>query len=171
VSPAREVGVSGPSTYHDIAEAINDIRDEINATLDLRKKDKYFGSIVLVYSFIENILKWFVFMKLIWQIGRILEEKEVTALRRYCRKLSFYEALQQAFALGIIDWKLFRRLDNIREERNDIIHQFWLYTHRGNNAVLRKKLEKLARAASDLVGNINLLMKEIGVEEAFQLFL
>jgi hypothetical protein len=157
--------------YVDIAHAINDIKDEVNAVLDERQKDRYFPCIILVYSFLENILQWFVFVKLLWEAGRVMKPEEFNTLRKYCRSLRFRSALQQAFALGLIDWKLYKRLDAIREERNDVVHQFWLHSHRGNNLVLRKKLEKLARAASDLVGATNALVTYIGMDEVYELML
>lgn len=43
--------------YPDIFEAINDIADEINSILNDRRKDKYFDGVVLLFSFIENVLK------------------------------------------------------------------------------------------------------------------
>jgi hypothetical protein len=157
--------------YPNVAKAINDIRDEVNAVLDERRKDQYFASIVLVYSFIENILRWFVFVKLVWEAGRVMKAREYNTMRKYCKSLTFYSALQQAFALGLIDWPLFRRLESIRQERNDVVHQFWLYIHRGNNLVIRKKLEKLARAASDLVVAVNRLVSEISMDEVYELML
>jgi hypothetical protein len=37
--------------------------------------------------------------------------------------------------------------------------------------VLRKKLEKLARVANDLVGQFNSLTEEIEVDETYEIFL
>lgn len=157
--------------YADIAEAINDIVEEINSTLDDCKKEKYFGGIVLLYSFIENLLKWLVFAKLLWEINRILSDEEIKTLRQFCKRLTFYNAQHVALAVSIIDWRLFKRLDAIRQQRNDVIHQLWLYAHRSNNLVLRKNLEKLAGVASDLVQIFNRSTQEIGVEEVYEVFL
>jgi hypothetical protein len=76
-----------------------------------------------------------------------------------------------ALSLDVIDWKLYQRIDAVRQERNDVIHQLWLYVHRGNRLVLRKKLEKLAGVASELVGVANKLTHEIGVDEVYKITL
>lgn len=158
--------------YPNIIETINDIADEVNSVLDACSKDKYLYSIVLLYSFIENLLKSMVYIKVLWNKStRILHDEEIKAVRQYCKSLNFFEAQQTAFSLDTIDWKLYRRIGSVRKERNDIIHQFWLYTHRGNRLVLRKKLEKLAGVASDLLGNLNSLAKEVGVVEMIDVFI
>jgi hypothetical protein len=41
----------------DIVHVINEIAGEINSILNDRRKDMYFAGTVLLYSFIENILK------------------------------------------------------------------------------------------------------------------
>jgi hypothetical protein len=158
--------------YSDITEPVDEIAEEINAILNDCQKEKYFYGIVLLYSFIENLLKWLVFVTLLWDKSvRDLREEEVTAVQQYCKRLTFYNAQQIALAVDVIDWRLFRRIDAIRTERNDVVHQFWLYTHRGNRLVLRKKLEKLARVANDLVGQFNSLTEEIEVDETYEIFL
>ena len=158
--------------YDDITEAINSIGDEVNSVLNNRQKEKYFDGVVLLYSFIENVLKWLIFVQLLWsKSGRVVPDKEMTELQRFCKSLNFYQAQHIALSLDVIDWKLFQRIDAIRQERNDVIHQFWLYVHRGNNLVLRKKLEKLAGVASQLVENTKKLTREIGVDEVYKISL
>jgi len=44
--------------YNNITQTINDIAEEINSVLNSRNKEKYFEKIILLYSFIENGLKW-----------------------------------------------------------------------------------------------------------------
>jgi len=92
-------------------------------------------------------------------------------LRSFCKKLNFYNALYMAFSIDLIDFSLYKRIDMIREERNNVIHQFWMYSHRNNLLVLRKKLEKLAGVASQLVGIFNQLTQEVGVDEVYEIFL
>ena len=55
--------------------------------------------------------------------------------------------------------------------RNNMVHQFWLYAHRGDNRVIRKKLEKVAQVASDLIELFNDLGEEVGVDEYYDLML
>ena len=73
--------------------------------------------------------------------------------------------------MNLIDHNLLTDLDAIRRERNDVIHQFWIYAHRGNRLVLRKKLEKLARTANRLVGVFKKLTRKVGVDEVYEQFL
>ena len=158
--------------YHDIVQPLSEIADFINDVLDSRKKEEYFHSIVLLYSLIENLLKWLVCMKVLWdKAQKALHPDEVKAVREFCRRMTYYTALQVALSVNLIDLKLYKRLDQIRMERNDLIHQFWLYSHRDNRLVLRKKLEKLSNSANTLIGVFNSLTKDIGLEDIYQLFL
>jgi len=158
--------------YKDITQAINDIAEEINSVLNNRNKEKYFQGIILLYSFIENILKWLVFVKILWEkADKELPEEEVNSLQSFCKKLSFYNALNIALSIDLIDFRLYKRINAIREERNNVIHQFWIYRQRNNLLVLRKKLEKLARVSNQLVGIFNQLTQEIGIEEIYEIFL
>jgi hypothetical protein len=153
-----------------IADVINKIGDDIDKTLEECQKDKYFEQVVLIYSLIENILKWLAFIKVMWnKSDRSASADEVNSVGNYCKDLSFFNAQQTALALDIIDMRLYKRIDNARKERNNVIHQFWLYEHRGNRLVLRKKLEKLAHIASEIIECMNVLVEEIGVDEVLSI--
>jgi hypothetical protein len=158
--------------YDDITVPINEIRDHINDILENKKKELYFDGIVLLYSFIENILKWLVAVKILWdKSDKEMAEKEVRVIREFCRRMTFSSALQMALFFKLIDFELYKKIDTIRDERNSIIHQYWFYIHRRNRLILRKKLEKLAGTASELVGLFNKLTEEIGVGEVYAIFL
>jgi len=158
--------------YGDIMEAINDIADEINTILDHCREEQYLYGVILLYSFIEDLLKWLLFVKLLWDKSiRFLPDEEIERLQQYCKGLSFYNAQQITFAVGVVDWGLFSRIDTIRSERNDFVHQFWLHAHREDPSALRRKLESLAAVANDLVGIFNDLTENIGVNEVFEIFL
>jgi len=158
--------------FLDITQPINEIAEEINSVLNSRKKEEYFEKIILRYSFIENLLKWLVFVKALWKkADKELPQEEVDKLRSFCKKLNFYNALNIALSIDLVDLNLYKRIDAIRQERNDMIHQFWIYSQRNNLLVLRKKLEKLAEVANQLVGIFNQLTKEVGVEEVYEIFL
>ena len=158
--------------YTDITQSINGIAKEINLVLNSRSKERYFEEIIMLYSFIENLLKWLVFVKILWQKSdKELTQKEANKLRSFYKKLNFYNALYMAFSIDLIDFSLYKRIDMIREERNNVIHQFWMYSHRNNLLVLRKKLEKLAGVASQLVRIFNQLTQEVGVDEVYEIFL
>jgi hypothetical protein len=160
------------SQYHNIFQPLSEIADFINDVLDNRKKEEYFHGIVLLYSLIENLLKWLVCMKVLWdKAQKALHPDEVKAIREFSKRMTYYTALEVALSVNLIDLKLYKRLNQIRIERNDLIHQFWLYSHRDNRLVLRKKLEKLANSANALIGVFNSLTKDIGLDEIYQLFL
>jgi len=160
------------SGVYDIRQPISEIANEVNSVLDNRKKERYFEKIVLLYSFIENLLKWLVFVKTIWdKCEKELADAEADRLRSFCKRLNFYEASNVALSIDLIDFNLYREIDAIREERNNIIHQLWIYSHRDNFLALRKRLEKLAKVANRLVEILNQLTEEVGIEEVYQIFL
>jgi len=155
----------------DITQIINEIAEEINLVLESRNKGRYFQEIVLLYSFIENLLKWLVWIKLMWEKEEPLTVDTMLKLRSFCRKLNFYNALNIGFSIDLIDLDLYKRIDAIRDERNNVVHQLWLYRHRNKMSVLRKQLEKLARVSNQLVEIFNQLTGEIGIEEVYRMFL
>lgn len=166
------IGKSALKKHTHVTDAINEVAEEVYLVLDDCIKDRYFQEIVLLYSFIENLLKWLVFVKIMWdKSDRAINEKEWKRLQSHCKRLTFYNALSMALSIDLIDFGLYERIDAIREERNSLIHQFWIYSHRRNFRVLRKKLEKLARTANQLVGIFNRLTKEIGVDEVYEILL
>ena len=149
-----------------IADVVNGILIDVGEVLAERKEDRYFEEIVLIYSTIENVLKWLIFLKVMW--GRHapqFSEPAVESNRKFCRQLSFNDAERLALMLGIIDYDFYKRVDAARNERNDIIHQFWRDAHRGNNLQLRRKLEELDSIFGDLILSMNVLLNEIGNEE------
>jgi hypothetical protein len=159
---------SQKSKYDDIRHIINAIADEINSDLNNKTKEKYFHDAILLYSFIENLIKWLLFVKLIWDKSKKpLKNEEVVNLKKWCKSSTFYNAVNAALHTSLIDLDLYKKIDKVRQERNDVIHQLWLYQHRNNRLVLRKKLEKLANVASELVGIFNKLSRKIGVDELY----
>lgn len=75
--------------------------------------------------------------------------------------------LNLGLSVDLLSISLFRRLDSVRVERNQLVHQYWLYAHKGKNHILRKKLEKLAGVANALVGKLNDLIEETGMDESY----
>jgi hypothetical protein len=160
-------------TTKNIVDQINRIGNEINDILDKKQTEKYFQSVALLYSFIENILKWLVFGESLWirAEDRKFSTKDYKTIKEFCKQQNFYTASNLAYDFGLIDLKLYERISQARIERNRIIHKFWTYERRGNRAVMRKKLEKLARIASDLVRVFNKLTRKIGVDEIYDMTL
>jgi hypothetical protein len=166
----------------DIRDTINQIASGINTILNKETKTKYFLSIILLYSFVENLLKWLVATKILWdetcnQVdaelkGEKYPQVDFEEIREKAKKLRFYDSINQAHSLGLIKVRLFNKLHKIREQRNDLIHQLWIYEHRNDVDRMRAMLEDLARTSNRLVAIFNNLMwKEIGVDmpEVFEL--
>lgn len=160
-------------TKRKLTDEINSLAEEINTILNMKKKDRYFEGIALIHSFIEDFLKWLVFTKIIWnrsqESNEAMHPGEVEQLRHYCNQLNFYSLLHIGLSVHLFDFKLFQKLNDIRTERNSLVHQYWLYIHKGKRQIFRKKLEKLAGAANELVTCFNHLAEEIGVglDESF----
>ena len=131
----------------DIFQTINELVGEINQILNEFQKEKYFYGIILIYSFIENILKYFVALEVIWRKSEKRWNKEEKKLMKkflenFCKRLSFVNAVNLAFSLDIINFNLYEKIERIRKERNNIIHQFWVYQHKKDYNQLRKKIRK-----------------------------
>jgi hypothetical protein len=161
-----------PKTQN-LADAINAIGDEVESVLKRKKRDRYLEAIILLYSLIENVLKWAVFMKITWdktqrQPEHPFPRSEVDRLRKFCKRLSFRDALNVALSVNQIDFKLYRKIDKVREERNDVVHQLWLYIHRRNSRVLGSRLKKLIAIARQLVKTVSNLVDEIGLDEILE---
>jgi hypothetical protein len=157
---------------YNIIDVINEVADDINNVLDKRQVEEYFTSIVLLYSFIENLLIWLVYAKLLWDRADCrVSTKDVVTIRNYCNQLSFHSALQLAFAVRVFDSRTFERVNAVKLERNLVIHQFWLYEHRKKRRILRKKLEKLAGIANELVDAFNKLVRKIGADRTYRFFI
>lgn len=150
-----------------LTDEINAVGDEINAILNEKQKDRYFEGIAIIHSFIEDVLKWLVFTQIVWNRSReefsSMAPGEVEQIRNYCNQLNFYALLNVGLATGLLTFKLFKRLNDVRIERNSLVHQYWLYLHKGKRLIFRKKLEKLAGIGNELVGCFNELAEEIGV--------
>jgi hypothetical protein len=119
---------------------------------------------------VEDLLKWLVFTQTVWNKSAkdlIMPPGELEELKKHCNQLNLYQLLGMALSIDLLDYDLFRRLDGIRVKRNRIIHQYWLYVHRGKLHILRKKLEKIAGAANSLVGKLNDLLADTGIYDDF----
>lgn len=158
----------------DTRDVINKVANEVNTVLNQRTEERYFDKIVLLYSFIENILKWLVYIKVHWEkasVVREMSDKEFDSIERFCKNLSFYNSLQIALLIDLVDFDLYQKIDEVRHHRNDMIHQLWMYRHRSDPVELRIRLENLAGVADKLIGISKKLTREIGVDEAWQMVL
>lgn len=158
---------------HNLIDEINNVAKEINDILNEKQKQRYFEGIVLLYSFIEDVLTWLIFVHILWNksennVSMPILETEV--VKNYCNSLNFHSLLNLSLSIDLLDYQLYRKIENARVERNRIIHEFWLYTHKSKKQVLRKKLEKLAHIANSLVVKLNSLVKETGMDDSYELF-
>jgi len=153
-----------------IVKVVNEIGKEVSQVLKHNNEEKYFEEIMLLYSLIENLLKWTVFMKISWDRrgDKELSRKDLDNLRYFCKQLRFYDALNIGLFVELIGLNLYKEIDKVKEERTDVTHQLWIYEHRRDPVELRKTLEMLAGVASKLVKISESLGKEIGGTEIYK---
>ena len=74
-----------------IHEPLLQVSKEINDILTNSVEDKYLVGVVLSHSFIENLLKWLVFIKILWnktgEQGNI-EVDEYNTIKRICNGMT-----------------------------------------------------------------------------------
>jgi len=159
--------------FQQITEPFNEIACDIKDVVENDRKERYFEAVLIMHMFIENILKWLVLTKVAWSKEQkaSIGEEEWETLQTFCKKTSFDRALKMALAISVVSWPLYQELDALRAERNDMVHQFWVYTHRNDHRLLKKEIERLAFMGKELVSTYNALLVEIGVEEVFEIFL
>lgn len=162
-----------PSNFN-IEHSINEIGAEIDSILENRDKEKYFESILLLYSLIEDLLKWSVFVKVLVRkenVDELPSKKEFLSMYSFCKNLSWYTALNIGLSVDLIDFDLYRRVDKMRRDRNDIIHKLWVHKHRKNFSALRRRLEGTTRVSKQVVKIVNQLADESGAEELYNMIL
>lgn len=133
----------------DLAKAIDLVIAYTDYVLQDRRSEHYLDNVILLYSLIENLVKWLVWAGV--QRRRHVKVEQTTILRRFCRNLTFYDALRIALLTGLFDFDLCMKIDKVRTERNDLVHQLWIYEHWHNPSILRTKLERLAGIAKELL--------------------
>lgn len=158
-----------------IPEIIKDLADYLKKIVDENDESKYLEAILLNYSFIENILKYTLFLKITsdYALEQSTAGKEPDAntekygdqMKLFCKRISFYQAQNIALAKGIIDVDLFERIDKIRTNRNDTVHQIWLYSRRKNARDMRTELDAAIDVTIDLGMISTDLIKKIGIPE------
>lgn len=158
-----------------IPEIITDMANDLITILDENIESKYLESIVLNYSFIENILKYTVFLKITYDFARDQVDKKKEPdensgkfgdhMKSFCQGMSFYQAQNIALAEGLIDLPLCKKINKIRSDRNNTVHQFWLYSRRKNSKDMRTELNATIDVTIELAMISTNLIKEIGIPE------
>jgi hypothetical protein len=130
-------------------EALDLVIAYTNYVLADRRSEHYLDNVILLYSLIENLVKLLV---LDHALRRNRAKGEHTSIpHRFLRGLTLRHALRIAVRSHLIGFDLYTDVDAVRTERNDLVHQLWMYEHWHNPSVLRPKLEKLARITNELL--------------------
>ncbi|MCX6682991.1 MAG: hypothetical protein NTY71_08430 [Methanoregula sp.] len=164
----------------ELVEILKEIGENLDRVLTEEKEREYFENIVLNYGLIENLLKYNVFLKISWDqtafdVDNSIDRKEslrkFEMARDYCTKLSFYQAGEMAVAINLIDCSLYDKISKIRKERNNIIHQYWLYKHKNDPKTLKMILKEVTGVSHELIKIFIKLFEEIGSTRVFDLSL
>jgi hypothetical protein len=155
-----------------LTNAVKRAEADVEDILRRRQVARYFEGIILMYSLIENVLKWLVYLKVVWsKCDSTISASELETLKEFCNNQGLYSTLNLAFATGLISHTLFRGINRMRSERNDIVHQLYLFTHRRNHRVLRAKLEKLMVLADGVFAVFNRLVEDTGMDDSYDVFI
>jgi len=159
-----------PGTFNLVKE-LNALVQSIRDILDNRVKGRYFEGIALLHSCIEDLLKWLVFVQILengmesdhlfWSI----EGDNLFTVQSYCNQLSFYNLAHLGLIVGLLDRDTFLELNEIRSERNRLVHQYWLYNNKRKPNALRPKLTKLFRVLESLVEDVNRLSERTEINK------
>jgi hypothetical protein len=157
----------------DLLAAINGVADEVNRVLNDEKEEHYFYLLLLLYSFVENILKHICFIdalrKQFFGLGGDLHPDIIEILAEKYIDATFDQAIKNASKGKLKRSKeLLKSLGDLKRKRNNFIHQLWLHEQaRSNPKLLRRELEEAAYIANALVARINRMQKEIGVLDLY----
>lgn len=153
-----------------IIDVTNEIGQEVDLTLKNNNSDKYYQDTILLYSLVENMLKYLISQKECWNENSkkvdaaIAKEKETGitvsdselevdfgAIRDKAFDLTFNNAINKARSLKIITEELKDKLHAIRLNRNNIIHQLYLFKNRNDSEIMRAELESVASVMTELI--------------------
>lgn len=150
----------------DIADIINEIGDEVDDVLNKKRHEKYLEKLLLLYSLTENLLRWTLFFKVLWeQSSTEIPAEVIEKWEAACRGMNLYNSVNMAMATDLIDFKTYIALDKLRKNRNLAAHQLWIYVSRNNPRVLEKELRDTRKLVKKLVKRTVCLVQEIGTED------
>jgi len=148
----------------DIVNTVNEIGKEVEEVLGTRNEGRYLETIMLLYSLIENLLKWLIFVETCrdknWGEDELSEE-DMDNLRHFCSQLRLYDALNVGLSIHLISAELYREMRKVQKERNDVTHKLWIYQHRKEPIKLREELEMLVGVAMKLVKVTGYIINEV----------
>lgn len=157
-----------------IIETINQIGTEIDQLMEKNDSNEFFKQSILLYSLTENLLRFLVATKICWvesckQIDELDKGKEYEvdfkAIRYKAKNYTFSASIEKAKALNLISNDLKNKLHELRKERNDLIHELYLFQQRNNLEFMRKNFTKIKSIVIELISIFEkLIFEEIGVD-------
>jgi hypothetical protein len=158
-----------------IIDIVNQIGDEVELSLSKNESNEFFKQTILLYSLTENLLKYLVATKICWDESCIQSDKidngeeysvDFGVIRDRAKDYSFNRTIDNAKVLGLISEDLKNRLHDLRKERNDLIHELYLFQQRNDAEFMRGNLMKVEGICEELSTIfVNLIYEEIGVDE------
>jgi hypothetical protein len=153
----------------DIIELVNKIGEPVEQSLSKDAPSELFKYTVLLYSLTENFLKFIVATKISWDESNKQVENETYpvdfgVIRKKAKEATFAKTIKKAEHLKLITPHVRKRLD-VREERNDFIHELYLYQNIHDLDTQRKNLLEIRAIMMELVPIFETLQfEEIGVD-------
>lgn len=154
-----------------IISIINNIGDRVDKAIKNRDDREYLECLLILYNLIEYMLKWAVFFEGLWRYADTTSNqknfhKQWGEWQNFCSKrMQFYTANNIAMSMGIIDFQMYQRLDDIRAKRNDLIHKLIIHTQTKNAKDMHTKLTNASDIAKKLAEIVDDLIIKIGFDE------
>ena len=165
-----------------IIDVTHRIGVEVTATLENSSSDLYYQETVLLYSLVENLLKFLVATKDCWdetcrkvdkavikekKTGKTVPDEELKVdfevLRSNAKELNFNNTINRACSLKLITEEQKKKLHTFRDERNNLVHQLYLFDNRNNPTIMRGKLLEAEAITKELIDIFeDLLYDQIG---------
>jgi len=132
-----------------IIDVINTLGKEVEDVIDNKKTNEYFKYTIVLYSVTENFLKFLVATHECWdESGKQMEmadkgktyDVDFGSIRDKAKNYRFKNAIDKAKTQKLISDDLYKKIDTIREERNDFIHELWTFKEKDNGEVMLKML-------------------------------
>lgn len=186
-----------------IISVVNNIGDEVDAIIRNGRDREYYGATVVLYSLIENLLKFLLCRKICWDLcegeatllnpkynryyplyfyarikhfvkylfSKIFRKKQPATLdlgfdniAAQIQRFSFFQTIKEAKKFALIDKALAGKINELREKRNVVIHDAYIFDQRNDPAVMGAILLKAYSATKELIPIFEHLMDEIDVD-------
>lgn len=187
----------------DIRDVVNNIGVEVEEIIKNERSPEYYGATVVLYSLIENLLKFLLCRKICWDLcegeATLLNPKYnryyplyfYARIKRYLKyifnkifrksqsatldlefgkiavqiqRYKFYKTINEAKKFELIDANLANKIHELRQMRNAVIHDAYMFEKRNDPVVMGKILLKAHSATVELISIYKRLMDEIDVD-------